>query len=131
MTVPTLKFDAFLLPGMDRAAGHARRWLRDVLGEHPAFDDAALCMSELITNAVRHTESGRDGQVRVEVSHSEKIVRIEVIDDGDTETVPHLSTVDEMDVCGRGLRIVAFLSTDWGAARLDKGHAVWFEIDLG
>ena len=70
MTVPTLKFDAFLLPGMDRAAGHARRWLRDVLGEHPAFDDAALCMSELITNAVRH--------VRHEVAHIEWLRRLEV-----------------------------------------------------
>lgn len=129
MTVPTLKFDALLLPGMDRAGGHARRWLRDVLGEHPAFDDAALCMSELITNAVRHTGSGRDGQVRVEVSHSEQIVRIEVIDDGDATSVPHLATVDESDVCGRGLRLVTFLATDWGAIRRDKGHAVWFEIN--
>ena len=130
MTVPTLKFDALLLPGMNRAAGHARRWLQDVLGEHPAFDDAALCMSELIANAVRHTESGRNGQVRVEVSHSEQIVCIEVIDDGDAMSVPYLATVDETEVSGRGLRLVAALATGWGAIKRDKGHAVWFEIDL-
>ncbi|MFG2085912.1 MULTISPECIES: ATP-binding protein [unclassified Spirillospora] len=131
MTVPTLRFDALLLPGMDRAAGHARRWLRDVLGEHPALDDAALCLSELVTNALRYTESGRDGQVRVEVSHSEDAVRVEVIDDGGATSVPHLAAVDETDVCGRGLRIVAFLTTSWGVAHRDKGHAVWFEINHG
>ncbi|TDC94955.1 ATP-binding protein [Actinomadura sp. 7K507] len=128
MTVPTLRFDTLLLPGMHRAAGHARRWLRDVLGEHPALDDAALCTSELVANALRYTESGQDGQIRVEVCHSDKVVRIEVIDDGGAATVPHLATAAETDVCGRGLRLVAFLATDWGVTRRDQGHAVWFEI---
>lgn len=128
MTVPTLRFDTLLLPGMDRAAGHARRWLQDVLGDHPALDDAALCLSELVTNALRYTKSGKDGQVRVEVSHSPQIVRVEVIDDGGAASVPHLAMAGETDVCGRGLLIVAFLSTSWGVGRRDEGHAVWFEI---
>lgn len=131
MTVPTVRFDALLLPGMDRAAGHARRWLHDVLGKHPALDDAALCMSELVTNALRYTESGRDGQIRVEVCHSATFVRIEVIDDGDSGSVPHLVTADETDVCGRGLLIVSFLATSWGVTQRDKGHAVWFEMERG
>lgn len=128
MTVPTAKFDALLLPGMDRAPGHARRWLRDVLGDHPALDDASLCLSELITNAVRYTKSGKGGQIRVEVSYSDELVHIEVIDDGGSTTVPHLATVDEMDVCGRGLRIVAFMAGDWGVTQRAGGHAVWFEM---
>jgi anti-sigma regulatory factor (Ser/Thr protein kinase) len=131
MTVPTMSFDALLLPGMDRAPGHARRWLRDVLGDHPALDDASLCMSELITNAVRYTKSGNGGQIRVEVSYSDELVHIEVIDDGGSTTVPYLATVDEMDVCGRGLRIVAFLAADWGVIERDQGHAVWFEMRVG
>ncbi|MFB4307507.1 ATP-binding protein [Actinomadura sp. GTD37] len=113
---------------VSRAAGHARGWLRDVLGDHPVLDDASLCLSELVTNALRYTESGKDGQIRVEVTHSDELVRVEVIDDGGSNTVPHLATVDEMDVCGRGLRIVAFLATDWGVSERDEGHAVWFEM---
>ena len=128
MTVPTLRFDTLLLPGMGRAVGMARRWLMDVLENHPALDDATLCTSELLTNAIRYTESGRDGQIRVELSYSDELVRVEVADDGDAESVPHLITADETDVCGRGLLIVAFLSTAWGVRREGKGHAVWFEI---
>ncbi|MFF4235479.1 ATP-binding protein [Actinomadura geliboluensis] len=128
MTVPTVRFDVLLLPGMARAAGHARRWLQDVLGDHPALDDAALCMSELVTNAVRYTKSGKGGQIRVEVTYSDELVRIDVIDDGGAETVPHLATADEMDICGRGLRIVAHMAGDWGVAQRAEGHAVWFEM---
>lgn len=128
MTAPTMKFDVLLLPGMDRAVGHARRWLRDVLGEHPVLDDASLCMSELVANALRYTDSGRNGQIRVEVSHSDQIVRIDVVDDGGASTVPRVKQPDETDICGRGLRIVSYMSTEWGVGRRGKGHVVWFEM---
>ncbi|QKG26881.1 ATP-binding protein [Actinomadura verrucosospora] len=129
MTAPTTRFDALLLPGMDRAVGHARRWLRDVLGrEHPCLDDAALCMSELLTNALRYTESGRAGQIRVEVTYSARTVRIEVIDDGRAATTPHVAEAGELDVTGRGLRIVASIARDWGTELRGKGRAVWFEL---
>ncbi|MEU8347566.1 ATP-binding protein [Actinomadura meyerae] len=82
----------------------------------------------MITNAVRYTDSGKGGQVRVEVSYSDEHVRVEVIDDGGAETVPHLATAAEMDICGRGLRIVAFMAGDWGVTQRAGGHAVWFEI---
>ncbi|MDL4821516.1 ATP-binding protein [Actinomadura opuntiae] len=129
MTAPTTRFDALLLPGMDRAVGHARRWLRDVLGrEHPCMDDAALCMSELLTNALRYTESGRDGQIRVEVAYSARTVRIEVIDDGRAATAPHVAEAAELDVSGRGLRIVASIAKDWGTEPRGDRRAVWFEL---
>ncbi|MFF0517947.1 ATP-binding protein [Actinomadura nitritigenes] len=129
MTAPAMRFDALLLPGMDRAVGHARRWLRDVLGlEHPCLDDAALCMSELLTNALRYTESGRDGQVRVEVTYSARTVRMEVIDDGRAATVPHVAEAAELDVTGRGLLIVASIAKAWGMEPRSEGHAVWFEL---
>ncbi|MBT2210024.1 ATP-binding protein [Actinomadura sp. NEAU-AAG7] len=128
MTLPALRFDTLILPGADRAAGRARQWLRGLLGEHPALGDAALCMSELVTNAVRYTESGRKGHVRVEVSHSERIVCMEVVDDGGSQTVPHLAVVDGMGTCGRGLIIVAYMADRWGVGRRGGGHAVWFEM---
>ncbi|TDD76227.1 ATP-binding protein [Actinomadura darangshiensis] len=131
MTVPTVRFDALLLPGMERAAGHARRWLRDVLGAHPCLDDAALCMSELVANAVRYTRSGKGGQILVEVSYSERYVRIEVVDDGGSETVPHLAETDETAICGRGLRIVAYTAGAWGVTPRGEGQAVWFELHQG
>ncbi|MFA1543042.1 ATP-binding protein [Actinomadura monticuli] len=104
---------------------------REVHGRDPRAADASLCLSELVTNAPRYTESGKDGQIRVEVTRSNELVRVEVIDGGGSKTVPRLATVDEMDVCGRGLRIVAFLAADWGVIERDEGHAVWFEMRAG
>jgi L-ascorbate metabolism protein UlaG (beta-lactamase superfamily) len=54
-----------------------------------------------------------------------------LIDDGGSTTVPHLAETGERDVCGRGLRIVAFLSAGWGVTRRAEGHAVWFELRGG
>lgn len=88
--------------------------------------DIALCTSELVTNALRHTESGRDGQVRVEVALTERVIR--VVDDGGGTSVPHLALAGETAVCGRGLLLVAFLTTEWGVEQREKGHAVWFEF---
>lgn len=81
-----------------------------------------------MTNALRYTESGRGGQVLVEVSHSVRFVRIEVVDDGGSPTVPHLAETGETAIRGRGLRIVAFLAGDLGIVQRAKGHAVWFEM---
>jgi anti-sigma regulatory factor (Ser/Thr protein kinase) len=44
--------------GAPEELGSARAWLRKLLGGHPCADDAELILSELATNALRHTTSG-------------------------------------------------------------------------
>lgn len=124
-----MRFEAIRIPGAERAVSHVRRWCLDQLGDdHPVLDDALLCLSELVTNAMRYTDSGQGGQVHVELGFSERAVRVEVLDDGGSTTVPCLADVDEAGVSGRGLRIVSFLASAWGAERRGRGHAVWFEL---
>jgi anti-sigma regulatory factor (Ser/Thr protein kinase) len=71
---------------MRRQTGHHsethRRW--GVLGpEHPCGDDAALLVTEIFGNSVRHSGSGAPGEtVTVAVRAGDGIVRVEVIDRG-------------------------------------------------
>jgi anti-sigma regulatory factor (Ser/Thr protein kinase) len=124
---PAARCEALVVPGIERAVSHVRRWLRDLVGaEHPAFDDAAVCLSELLTNALRHTDSGRGGRMRVELAFDEKRLRVAVTDDGCAATVPHIR--DAPDESGRGLRIVEAYADAWGVQRRGPGHAVWFAI---
>lgn len=126
---PVMRFEVLRVPGTERAAGHLRRWMRDLLGAgHPALEDAEQCLSEVVTNAVRHTVSGRGGQVRVELGYSDRAVRVEVIDDGGSEYVPRVRDMAETGESGRGLRIVAALAADWSAERRGGGHVVRFAI---
>jgi anti-sigma regulatory factor (Ser/Thr protein kinase) len=48
-------------PGRADQVRHARRALAEVLAGCPAADDIVLCLSELATNAARHSASARPG----------------------------------------------------------------------
>src|ERR1019366_7300748 len=50
-----------VLPGVPESVGEARALVREALGDCPATDAATLCASELITNSVLYTRSGRPG----------------------------------------------------------------------
>jgi anti-sigma regulatory factor (Ser/Thr protein kinase) len=50
------------LDGIPHAAAQARALIRDLLGpSHPVAHDAALIVSELVSNAIGHSRSGRRG----------------------------------------------------------------------
>src|SRR4051812_47784678 len=75
------RLEVMVVPGTPRAVGAVRRCLRDLLGPwHPALDGVLLCQSEIMTNALRHTGSGRDGHIRVEVAISVRGIRLEITD---------------------------------------------------
>ena len=61
----------------------ARRFLAGLLDGCPAADDALLCVSELATNAVVHSRSGRPGgRFTVRAMVRAGSVRVEVTDEG-------------------------------------------------
>jgi len=70
-------------PGTPRHAGAARRFVAGLLEGSPLRDDALVVVSELFTNAVLHTGSGKPGGlVIVQVSRWRLGVRIAVTDQG-------------------------------------------------
>jgi len=118
------------LPAIEASAPRARAWLRDRLGEdHPALDDVLLLASELVTNAVRHSDSRHTGTVTVVATALRGIVHVTVIDAG-AEGMPHIEggAGDEEGEGGRGLFLVDVLARAWGVQERPEGRAVWFEV---
>ncbi|WP_374115667.1 ATP-binding protein [Streptomyces sp. NK15101] len=116
------------LPREARSAAAARRLVRTALtvwGLDSLAEDAALVVTELVTNAVDHS---RLPWIRVIVSRpSTDRVRLGVVDR--SRTPPMLRP----DPCGdqfrgRGLLIVDALTERWGAELYRWGKQVWAEL---
>ena len=122
------------LTGSPHAPGEAREFIRKHLDGHVRLEDAVLVVSELVTNAVRHSASGAGGTITVTLAGIPGGVRIEVIDEGSPGPGPALVPVRpawELTESGQGLRLVAEATGGrWGHYRLDDalGRVVWAEI---
>jgi anti-sigma regulatory factor (Ser/Thr protein kinase) len=86
-----------------------------------------LLVSELVTNAVRHSGAGPSGTVQVTLDCSDDGVRVEVTDDGQG-FVPSSASRTEPPMDGFGLLLVDELADRWGV-HVERGARVWFEID--
>jgi anti-sigma regulatory factor (Ser/Thr protein kinase) len=82
-------------------------------------EDAALMVSELVTNAVVHGV----GAIWLRIDAEGDTVRIEVADDGNVAVAP---SPDPGAQGGWGLRIVEQFADDWGV--LDGSTKVWFRV---
>ncbi len=111
----------------------ARTWARKLLTGHVAdevLNDAVLLLSELVTNSVVHSDSGRkpDGLVTVILGAGDGVVHCVVIDDGSATSVPFVQKVTQESGGGRGLWMVSVMADAWGARHEDAGNAVWFRV---
>ncbi len=111
-----------VFPGRPDQVSRARREVARYLGGCPASDDAALIVSELATNAVRHSRS-RHGLFTVHSELSRNCARIEVCDAGGT-----WDPGDTSKDGGRGLGIVAALAAEWGVDGDARGRTVWARL---
>jgi len=107
------------------AIPRARRFAVHALDDQPEalVDDAALIVTELLTNAVLHGEP----PVTLRVIHLDDRIRVEVEDAGRKMPVTVRHSTEAMT--GRGLPLVAALSAAWGVdARHGGAKAVWAEL---
>ncbi|MFJ6834710.1 ATP-binding protein [Streptomyces sp. NPDC091209] len=112
-------------PGAVRTAravvrGQLRAWDLDSLG-----DIAALLVSELVTNSLRHAT----GPIGVRLVRPEGVpgaLRVEVSDP--LPDPPRERAADTSDESGRGLQLVAGSCRRWGTRPADTGKTVWFEL---
>ena len=88
--------------------------------------DLTLLVSELVTNAYRHSGTRQGDPITLRVSMKNRVVRVEVEDRGEAPPGPHLREPDETG--GWGLRIVSTVSDRWGTRRTRAGNLVWFEL---
>src|SRR5215472_15405427 len=71
------------LPGQASQVGVVRRWLTGLVAGLPAAADIVLAASELVANAVCHSDSARQGGTfTIHVAIRAELVRVEVTDAG-------------------------------------------------
>ena len=118
------------LPGTRDQVARARRMVSGALGrDHPLHDDCVLLTSEIVTNAVLHSDSGRVGAFTLTVSYTADRVRVSVRDDGSARP-PCGCHADPYSPGGRGLPLLEALSRRWGVTREAGANNVWFELVL-
>jgi two-component sensor histidine kinase len=91
--------------------------------------DAALVVSELLSNALRHAAPLPGDKVRVGWRFDAGCLRVSV-SDGGAQTRPELGQPTRSATGGRGLRIVQRLSRSWGALTDGDGTTVWAEVPI-
>ena len=108
-------------PQAVRSARRALDWLD---GKFPRarLHDAAICLSELVTNAVQHP--GGEGDLEMTLALHDDRLRVEVRDEGGGFQ-PGAPTRGEER--GWGLFIVDNLADRWGVEPGER-TVVWFEI---
>jgi anti-sigma regulatory factor (Ser/Thr protein kinase) len=117
------------LDGDDAAPSHARHLVRRRLADWQApaecIDDTLIVVSELTTNAIRHTTSAR---ISLELIGRPGEIEVAVRDSGPRPRVPLGVQSDPagLSLNGRGLGIVEKLAARWGAeAAPGSGLRVW------
>ncbi|MCW2912457.1 MAG: putative anti-sigma regulatory factor, serine/threonine protein kinase [Actinomycetia bacterium] len=91
-------------------------------------DDVALVVSELVTNALRHSLPPRlseaPGRILLRLQHETSFILCGVLDTG--SEAPRRRVPDFIAETGRGLHIVESFSATWGWMPLDGGgKVVW------
>ncbi|GGO98877.1 ATP-binding protein [Wenjunlia tyrosinilytica] len=124
---------SFSTPPVDRAVPICRRLARAWLDAEQVHDEGAryltlLVLSELLTNAIRHSESTR---ITGSLWKSGGLVLVEVRDQARTSSVPRLNSADRDADHGRGLALIAESVQGWGTQfGTDGSCAVWAAVPI-
>jgi anti-sigma regulatory factor (Ser/Thr protein kinase) len=108
--------------------------VRDALRERGAHlprqmrDDLLLLLTEVVTNAVRHSGATQGDPIQIAMNENHDCVRVEVTDPGDGFQPPDRLVPDLSKTGGLGLVLVDRLSRAWGTRRTARGALVWFEL---
>jgi len=128
-----LRETAFLLPINEYAPAAARR--RIGAAEGPASEGEALLdalrlvASELVSNAVEHSDPAPGGALFLALVHAPGQVLLAVTDPGSNGgTTPHLRRTDWDAEGGRGLHLVDRCSAYWGVVVAPGATTVWARL---
>jgi anti-sigma regulatory factor (Ser/Thr protein kinase) len=112
-----------------RARAHLQSHLEGDVSRARAAD-AALIVSELVTNSVIHADVGIHQVVCLQLTTVGDTLRIAVTDSG-SELEPRLVAADPATPGGLGLRLVDRLCSAWGVERDTAGATrVWCDLRL-
>jgi hypothetical protein len=113
------------LSGGGETVSDARAWVCSRLaawGLPGLAESAELLAGELVTNALRHAS----GPIVLHVLLLDEMVTLAVHDS--EAPLPRLRKVRDGDEGGRGLQLVASMSSRWGARPTATGKVVWCDL---
>lgn len=120
------------LPRRDDAPRTARAlaaaWCDAVDLEPIACDTVRLLVSEVVTNAVLHSEAPPGANIKLAATLSDGSVMVTVSDAG-TGSGPSPRAPDPLDG-GYGLFLLEREAEHWGVDRGSEGTRVWFTLEL-
>jgi anti-sigma regulatory factor (Ser/Thr protein kinase) len=91
---------------------------------HAAVGDAALVVSELLSNAIMHARPLPGASLQVAWAVDADSVEV-AVSDGGAPTRPHPGHASVSSLGGRGLDIVEYLARTWGVRNDPSGLTVW------
>jgi anti-sigma regulatory factor (Ser/Thr protein kinase) len=115
------------LPPTTASVPAARHLLLDVLrawGVPQDRDDAALLVTELVSNVVDHVQG--EASLCLELAFSDGWLRISVADGSSVR--PVVRELEHEQPRGRGLLLVKAIADRWGSEDHRGGKRVWFEL---
>jgi PAS domain S-box-containing protein len=121
---PKASADTRIQPGPQHVAG-GRRFVRDTLTAWNLAElapTACLLVSELLTNAMRHTRR----PIGLRVCRTEHEIITEISDDH--PQLPRRTLPAPADEYGRGLTLVDALADRWGSLPANGSKIVWFAL---
>ncbi|WP_182877178.1 ATP-binding protein [Microbispora sp. H10670] len=120
------------LPGIAQSVPAARAYTRDILLplQWDSVDEVELLVTELVANAVRHSESGRrsGGLVTLTIAAGDDGLWIDVADEGSPDRAPCMRPFHLDGDSGRGLWLVNCLATAWGVRGNQEKRVVWCHL---
>lgn len=96
--------------------------------------DVTAVVAELVGNAIRHARPLPGGVIyiacRLGAGNGRHFLQVKVTDGGGDPELPRQRAADLDAVDGRGLAIVAALSSEWGVDRDSLGQSVWARLSI-
>ncbi|MEV0778916.1 ATP-binding protein [Streptomyces sp. NPDC050428] len=91
----------------------------------PLIDQAALGVTELLTNVHRHAQPDKTCTVDIKLLLDRLTVAVHDHD----PRLPTVKEADPLDMCGRGLALIQAVSESWGVRpEGDAGKVIWFTL---
>ena len=115
------------LPPVAASVPLARHVTLDLLrawGSPHDLHDAALLVSELVSNVVDHVQG--EAVLTLELALGDTWLRISVADG--SSVVPVVRELSKDRPRGRGLKLVEAIADRWGAEDHHGGKRIWFEL---
>jgi anti-sigma regulatory factor (Ser/Thr protein kinase) len=119
--------EATTLRGGPEIAAEAREWAAPLLSE--AGPDADLLLTELVTNAVRHSHASCGQPISLVLELWPTGLRMAVTDPGPGFEWRQRAGDQPAEEGGYGLVLVDRIAQRWGIQRTSGRSTVWFELD--